>query len=783
MNMIYKKSLKDFWATKSKTFVVMLTLFIGVFGLSVITFTSYISKKDLEDNFLCTNPASVILPTENLKDDSFQNLRVLDFVDNLEVRPSRMAKIRSSNKEWMSIILFGIASFEELAINTFEMEEGSPPKGNEIVIERDGLRYLDSKEIKLQIDSETELSFRQSGTCHAPGLSPSHMDHIVYGFITIDRFNQLFKQQNTSNLLVTFKEDKNNLKRIHKNTSSIIKQIEINGGKVTSVNIPKPGEHPHQGQLSSLLFLQFGIGGLAILLSLILLINVIFSIMSTQIKQIGIMKAVGGSYRQITTMYLLGVGILSVVAIILAIPLAYKVSLIYSGFIANQLNFNLINTTIPFEIISMLVALSLFVPLLVAFFPIRSSVKMTVKSAINNNLLRSAITGISILRASKLPLWLRMSIDNLFKNKKRLIISIFNLGLGIALIFIAYNVSNSLRNTFAKSTEREKQDISVVLDKKYSKEEVLNALGNDADIAKIEVWERGSASFKFSDSIKGKSFSIVYFQENTELLDLSVIEGEIPTIWDNSILVNTAFLAAFPSYSARDSTPLIIGNNYKQLHISGVVKIMGAPTAYMSKSGLENLDLMNVGKTQLKIKLVDNTHPALINKKITHYENKLAKNGINSIYSSNMIEKIQVLQDHILVILYFLIAMSVLVLLVVGLGVVSAMNISIIERKREIGIMRAIGGKPFQIRKIITVEMLMFGILSWGLFWLISIPISKIISDFFGQLIIETKLDYASEPIAVPITFIIMLLVIALALVFPLRKAKKMTIKEAIVYE
>jgi len=783
MNMIYKKSLKDFWVTKSKTFVVMLALFIGVFGLSVIIFTSYISNKDLEDNYVQTNPASVILSTESLRDDGFQNLRALDFVNNLEVRPSRMVKIRSSNKEWMSIVLFGVESFEKLAINTFEMEEGNPPKANEIVIERDGLRYLDSKEIKLRINDETELSFLQSGICHAPGLSPSHMDHIVYGFITIDRFNQLFKQKNTSNLLVTFKDGKNDIKKIQEHTLKVIKQIEINGDKVSSVQIPIPGEHPHQGQLSSLLFLQFGIGGLAILLSLILLMNVISSIMSTQIKQIGIMKAIGGSYWQITTMYLLGVGILSVVAIIIAIPLAYKVSLAYAGFIDDQLNFNLLNKTIPFEVISTLIALSLLVPLLVAFFPIRSSVKMTVKSAINNNLLRSSTAGKSILRTSKLPLWLKMSIDNLFKNKKRLVISVFNLGLGIALIFIAFNVSYSLRNTFAKSTEREKQDISIMLDKKHSKEEVLNALENDVNISKIELWERGYASFIFSDSIKGKSFSIIYFQDNTTLLDLPVIEGKMPTIWDNNILVNTAFLAAYPDYCVGDSIPLIIGNEYKQLYISGIVKILSSPTAYMSKSGLESFHLKNVGKTVLKIKLVDNIPLTSMNKKITHYENRLVENHINATYSSNMVEKIQVLKDHILVILYFLIAMSVLVLLVGGLGVISAMNISIIERKREIGIMRSIGGKPFQIQKIIIVEMLMFGILSWGLFWLISIPISKIISDFFGQLIIETKLDYASEPIAIPITFIIMLLVVFFALIFPLQKAKKITIKEAIMYE
>lgn len=783
MNMIYKKSLKDFWATKSKTFVVMLALFIGVFGLSVIIFTSYISNKDLEDNYMHTNPASVILSTESLRNDGFQNLRALDFVDNLEVRPSRMVKIRSSNKEWMSIILFGVESFEELTINTFEMEEGNPPKANEIVIERDGLRYIDSKDIKLRIDDETELTFLQSGICHAPGLSPSHMDHIVYGFITIDRFNQLFKQKNTSNLLVTFKDGKNDIKKIQEHTLKVIKQIEINGDKVSSVQIPIPGEHPHQGQLSSLLFLQFGIGGLAILLSLILLINVISSIMSTQIKQIGIMKAIGGTYWQITTIYLLGVAILSVVAIILAIPLAYKVSLTYAGFIADQLNFNLINTTIPFEVISTLIALSLFAPLLVAFFPIRSSVKMTVKSALNNNLLRSSTAGKSILRTSKLPLWLKMSIDNLFKNKKRLIISVFNLGLGIALIFIAFNVSNSLRNTFAKSTEREKQDISIMLDKKYSKEEVLNALENDADISKIEFWERGYASFIFSDSIKGKSFSTIYFQNNTTLLDLPVIEGEMPTIWKNNILVNTAFLAAYPDFSVGDSIPLIIGNEYKQLYISGSVKIISSPTAYMPKSGLESLHLKNVGKTILKIKLVDNIPNTSMNKKITHYENRLAENHINATYSSNMIEKIQVLKDHILVILYFLIAMSVLVLLVGGLGVISAMNISIIERKREIGIMRSIGGKPFQIQKIIIVEMLMFGILSWGLFWFISIPLSKIISDFFGQLIIETTLDYAFEPLAIPITFIIMLFVVFFALIFPLQKARRITIKEAIMYE
>src|SRR5439155_21461616 len=58
----------------------------------------------------------------------------------------------------------------------------------------------------------------------------------------------------------------------------------------------------------------------------------------------------------------------------------------------------------------------------------------------------------------------------------------------------------------------------------------------------------------------------------------------------------------------------------------------------------------------------------------------------------------------------FFYAMAVLILIPAALGLLNTLTINILERTREIGIVRAVGGSRSQVRRIVTAEALLLGL-------------------------------------------------------------------------
>ena len=223
--------------------------------------------------------------------------------------------------------------------------------------------------------------------------------------------------------------------------------------------------------------------------------------------------------------------------------------------------------------------------------------------------------------------------------------------------------------------------------------------------------------------IKGKEFDIIAIQNDTELFKMPIIKGEEPVNWKRNIVVNTEFFGNFSTSNVGDSISIVVGNNPIRVNIAGVIKLVGAPTVYTSMEAWNEMILEQNRYTELKIQLSKNILDSDQSKTMSSVEQKLTSYNIYIIGDSNTIGFMTKILDHILIILYAIMAMAGMVLIIGSLGIISVMNINIMERKREIGIMRAIGGSNVQIQKIIITEMLLFGLVSWILAWVVSISV------------------------------------------------------------
>ena len=105
--------------------------------------------------------------------------------------------------------------------------------------------------------------------------------------------------------------------------------------------------------------------------SIFLIINTIGAILTQQTRQIGVMMAIGANARQIAGMYYVLAIAFGLLALLVAVPLSYVGGRAFTGFLASQLNVDIVDFRLPPQVLAIEFVAALVVPLLAATLPIR----------------------------------------------------------------------------------------------------------------------------------------------------------------------------------------------------------------------------------------------------------------------------------------------------------------------------------------------------------------------------------------------------------------------------
>jgi putative ABC transport system permease protein len=138
---------------------------------------------------------------------------------------------------------------------------------------------------------------------------------------------------------------------------------------------------------------------------------------------------------------------------------------------------------------------------------------------------------------------------------------------------------------------------------------------------------------------------------------------------------------------------------------------------------------------------------------------------------------------HMRVLVNSLIAMAILMALVGTLGLMSTISMNVLERTREIGVMRALGATPEKVRNLIVLEGLMIGVLSILAAFIVSLLMSYYMGQFIGHISFRTPLTLTISLLAIVIWIVIVFIGSYVATLYPARRANKVTTREALAYE
>jgi len=787
----WKKVLQDLWINRGRSLLVTAAIAIGMIGVSAVLFAYAILVRELDANYFGTNPASAVIVTDAVDDTLLKTVKQSPGVGAVEARGRYRGRIMIAENEWKTIFLHVVDDFASMQINKLTSEAGDWPPGlGDILIERAALSVVGKgagENAVVELPSSPQVTLHISGSAHDPGQAPAWMEGWAYGYVTRETL-ELFGKTALTEILITIADHPLDKNRIRSVIKSITSQMEKEGHRIKRIDIPEPGHHPHQSQLRALLFLLQAFGSLSLILSTVLVATLMSATMARQVRQIGVMKAIGARRGQLAGMYLGGALLLGIIAVIVALPAGVAGARAYADFAARMLNFKIMDASIPFWAYALLILVGLLTPVVSAVWPVWKGSRVTAREAmadygIDITHAKKGWLGRLMARSMRLSRPLLLSIRNSFRQKGRMALTLGTLVIGGAMFITAMNVGASITKTIGVFRDAMRYDLNITLTNPVVFEEVKDVVATVPGVIRMEGWTSTKASLIYEDGTDGNTFDLVAPNLETELLRPRIEEGQWLTREDRkTMVVNHIFMDRQSHLKVGDTVLLRLGSKQASWRITGVIRQIGPPRAFVHPSYFA--EVTETKGLVRSIPVVTQNSDRETHRSVAKgLEQALAQAGIGvqdivSIYS---IQK--VMEDHFLVLTMLLLLMASLIVIVGGLGLMTTMSIQVLERTREIGVMRAIGASNNQLMRMIGIEGLVIGMLSWVLAALLALPLSDVVGDVFGLIFLKTTLDYALTPSGFVLWLGVAILFSLLASYFPARKATRLMVREILAYE
>jgi putative ABC transport system permease protein len=573
---------------------------------------------------------------------------------------------------------------------------------------------------------------------------------------------------------------------------SVADKIERSGLTVQRVDVPDPGELALQSLFDSLALLLTPLGLLALGLSSFLVVNTISALMSQQVRQIGVMKAIGARRGQIVILYLGAVLIYSLAALAVAIPLTSVVAGGIVSFLGGFINVEFPRWSLPVNILLIQILVGILVPLLAAILPVLKGTSVTVREAISDygtgtepgtegwfTRMLHAIRGISR------PM--RLSLRNTFRRKGRLALTLITLVLGGMLFITVGSVRSSLDGLIETGLEYYQFDVLIEYKRPYRTAQVEQVVRATAGVGIVESWASTQAVRTRDDGSEGDPLTMNALPSTSAMVNPTLAEGRWLLPEDqNAIVLSQNVLSAEPDVKVGDTIMLEIDDKSSPWVVVGVAQVLGGPPnvipVYVNYDYYARLtgDVGRVTSTQLKLApgagITQDEMATLLEERLT-----AAGYEVGRTFTIDTLRRFTGAFFDIIV--YLLLTMGVLIALVGALGLMGTMSTNVLERTREIGVMRAIGASDGAVQRIVLVEGIFIGWISWLFGALIAFPVGLLLANTVGLVLFQTQLPYVFSANGLITWFIIVTVLGALASFLPAWNASRLTVREVLAYQ
>lgn len=793
----WRKVLSDLLGNKVRTLLVILSIAVGVFAVGSVTGTFIILLGDMDADYQASKPHSGIIFCDLFDDDLVSAVEKLPEVGAAEGRSAISARVIAGPNKYIPIGITAIADFENIKVDLIR-----PPKDgsvlslgdHEILIDESALSGMPLKageKIKIELGDGRVREIKLAGLAHDVNGPPYVFTNQFSGYVTPKTLEWLGGTKLYNSLYFTVKSDFTNEEHVRNVAKLVGDKVEKSGKQVYYTFVMSPGKHWGSDITKALGYLMGFMGVLSVLLSVFLVVNTINALVSQQIRQIGMMKAVGARRRQLVVMYLALVLCFGILAFLLAAPLAGVVGYGVSVFVSNFLNFHLSGFRIPTVVLVLEGVVALLIPLAATLAPVLNGTRVTIREAISDYGLGGAVFGKSVIdrmieRVRFLSRPLLLSLRNMFRRKTRLLLTLSTLTLGGSIFIAVFNLNAAFASEIDATLGYFLSDVNVAFNRPYRFQKIEPVVKSVPNVVAVEGWGFSPGQLLSRDEVTASGINIFAPAPGSKLIQPSMKTGRWLLPEDqNAMVVGNHLIKKRPDLQVGDEVKVTINSKKTTWKIVGIYQMAGntdTPIVYVNNDYLAKLT--NTYDQTLQIRIVTEPHDAATQNQVRKELEALFKAeglDVGSIQTGAEIRQQNIATTSVLV--YFLLFMAVLIAIVGGLGMTQTMGMNVMERTREIGVMRAIGARDRTILQLVLVEGMMVGVVSWIIGALFSIPISLVLNYAVGVSIVNSPMGFKFSFGGFIAWLIGMSIIAVLACIIPARNASRVTVREALAYE
>jgi putative ABC transport system permease protein len=770
VNALMRKSLADITRRKGRTLLAILGIFIGVLGLAAMNEANDV----ISGAFFYSTDAqafpNVTFVVNALPTSVAATLQHLPNVAQFQLRTTYNTRWYPASGGTTIVEINGYQAVRQDQLGAFQITSGRWPGRGEIAMDVSD-RALQpialGDTVIVDAPDGSRVSLHIVGLARTRGLAVWHPAAPAIAYMSADALQELVHDTHGPIL--------NDLPR---GTQILIKTHNANNPLAMCNSITQVLGDAHltiafsQCRYSSFdADAQLHVTGLLTIirllawLSLLLVCMMIFTSVSTllveQIKIIGTMKALGGTRFAIGRSYLMTVGMYSVAGTVLGCGIGLVAGYQLAVFLTSTVQMQVGDIALPVDVGTFQVApwtladgilVGLLVPLCSALWPLWTGMRITIREAISAYGLRATgATTATSLRAwgrhlSFVPQIIWLGLRGLFRRPARTLMTLLALMLSGAT-FLAVQITNDSLAANA-SVGNYNSDFRITLTDNQTtvpSQPVIHALQSLSNVETIEPIDQTVIT------IARRELMLDGLLAQTQLYQPHLVAGRwLHTNEQNTLVINDN---AAQQLHLQVGAQVIVDTTFtREAHqeqkatwtIVGIVhdvNEVGPLANPQGRLGVAFTTLDNLNRTlrhlptdaawRVWLQARDHAPQALnhLNEQIYSTFHQLGLQGAYTQSTSQDPALVTGVQTIIFVIFE---AMALLVALVGGLGLALALTASVIERRLEIGMLRALGATGWRVGTIFCIEGLSLAVLAWGLGAVLGLPGGMAIVNLFG---------------------------------------------------
>jgi putative ABC transport system permease protein len=803
MSVLWHKIWFDLWHHKGRTFLAVLSVAAGVFAVGTILglVDQLLSGMDEAHRAVSPSHISVIL-RDFVTEEVADNLAEIEGVAGIE--PVNQLSVRyktQSEDEWELGTLVMRPDYEDQTYDLVVLRQGEWPEQPKIAVERLSSQYFGidlGDQVILEVDGQ-ERSFEVSGTIRHPFVEPplfggqAHFFTDAAGLAEFGIPAGLYGQ-----LLVQV--EPYSAERAQEVAGEIRSQLGDQGIGVVVTLYQDPERHWGRMFVEGVTLVLQIMAVVSLFLSVILVLNTTTALVTQQTDQIGVIKAIGGRSTTVLRVYLAEVLVYGFLALVISLPLAALSAFGASRWFLNLFNIELEVFQVSMRAVVAQLLAAILAPMLAALWPVLKGAAITVREAIatyglGGDFGTSRLDRIVEQIGSRLlPSPYGVALGNVFRRKGRLVLTLLVLVTAGVMTLIVTSLISSTQLTLDNEMTRRQYDVRIGLVRSQPAADLLAVVEGTTGTVDAQVWYSRNATLlrqgqRLQDSA-GLGAQLTGIPVGQEMYRPIVVQGRWLQPGDERAIVISQDTADKNDIAVGDEVTLDLGDlgegtwqvigTYRVVYGGGfVTESIYAPLTEVLDAAVDP-----ESGTQVLVQTRESTLES-VTSTADRLKTAFQNEGMDvDFYTTSVkLEERAYVDNQFGTVVSMLLGLAMLVATVGGIGLMGSLGISVVERRREIGVMRAVGARSRTIMGLFVMEGVLQGVMSWLVAAPLSFVLAQPLARALGQTMIEVDLDYAFSFPSVLVWLASVLAISILASMLPARDATRVSVRESLTYE